>query len=169
MNYLEWNKFELSQFIAVADNKKKKSKLKYTDEEENPMAKIPLNRFPGLVELRIVNSPTITNQIFEVIVDNCPLLTHLEFGGKPDDYNSLITLDGIRVLWGSPDEDKDEYSDEDDVFHDSAGLKSSLQTIKIHYWVKVGEQAMELINSRFGETLKTFSIFRNYYEFSAKI
>lgn len=142
--------------------------MKYT-EEENPMAKIPLHRFPGLVDLRIVNSPTITNRVFEVIAENCPLLTHLEFGGKPDEYNSFISLDGIRILWGSPDEDKGEYSDEDDVFHESMGLQSSLQTIKIYYWVKVGEQAIELISNRFGDSLKSLWIYRNFNEFSAKI
>ena len=171
-------KFELSHFTAVTEHKskagkgpgsgKEKKRPKYLDEEVNPMAKIPLNKFPGLSILKIVNSPTVTNQIFDVIIENCQKLRHLEFGGRPNEYNSLITLDGIRVLCGSH-EDREEYSDSGDDFHDQMGLKSNLETIKVHYCVKIGGQAMELITKRFGDSLKNFSILRNYYEFSAKI
>mmetsp|Transcript_32620 Transcript_32620/g.31994 ORF Transcript_32620/g.31994 Transcript_32620/m.31994 type:complete len:84 (-) Transcript_32620:79-330(-) len=77
---------------------KPRSKQLYGEIDESPMTKIPLDRFPGLVELKIVNSPNITNGIFGVIAKHCPLLTWLEFGGKPEEYNCNISLDGIRVL-----------------------------------------------------------------------
>lgn len=94
-------KFELSEFVAVEDNrspKKVTKKPKYTDVEYNPMSKIPLHRFPGLTHLNIVNSPNITNRVFEVIVEHCHNLKHLEFGGKPEEYNSHISLEGMRIL-----------------------------------------------------------------------
>lgn len=37
-------------------------------EEDNPMASIPLHKFKGLKELKLNNSPTLSNQIFEIIV-----------------------------------------------------------------------------------------------------
>lgn len=96
-------------------------------------------------------------------------LTHLEFGGSPKDYNSLITLDGIRILWGSDFEDKDEYEDEEHDYRFNQGLRSSLKTFRVEYCTKIGKQAMDLVCNRFGDTLENFSIIRNYYEFAAKI
>ena len=49
------------------------------------------------------------------------------------------------------------------------GLKSNLVTLKIHYCSKVGKLAIDAICNRFGPTLTTFSVIRNFYEFSAKI
>ncbi|CAI2370613.1 unnamed protein product [Moneuplotes crassus] len=163
-------KFELSEFVAIEDakgSKKSKSKQLYGEIDESPMTKIPLDRFPGLVELKIVNSPNITNGIFGVIAKHCPLLTWLEFGGKPEEYNCNISLDGIRVLEGcvlgcvfccrrSPS-----------CCH-GAPIEP-IETLKIHYCVKIGEKSIELINERFCDSLKSFSIYRNYLEFSAKI
>ena len=134
--------------MPVADSKvskKNKTKSKYPFMAPNPMAKIPLYEFPNLVDLRIVNSPTVTNQIFEVIIENCEFLKHLEFGGKPQEYNNLISLEGIRVLCGSEAEGKDEFSDEEYSYRESMGLKSSLEVLKIHYCVKVGSQTVEMV------------------------
>jgi hypothetical protein len=164
--------FELSDFSIVPSHKiedKVKQKTRYEEHAPNPMSKIPLNKLKVIIELKIVDSPTITNRIFEVIVTNLFFLKHLEFGGKPREFNHHITLSGVRILWGK-EEGKDDFSNEgENDFHEDMGLKSNLTTLKIHYCSKIGKQAIEAIWNRFGPTLATFSVIRNFYEFSAKI
>ena len=138
-------------------------------EEVSDIPRIPLNYCQWLIELKLINCPTLTNRIFEIIVDNLLHLQRLEIGGRAEEYNSNITLDGIKILWGSESENKNKDDDEEDDFRMHKGLKSSLVTIKIEYCVKIGNQAIEMICNRFYETLENFSIIRNYYEFSAKI
>lgn len=42
-------------------------------------------------------------------------------------------------------------------------------SLKFEYWSKIGGEAIDIITTRFGETLEKLAIVRNYYEFSAKI
>ena len=83
---------EINVYNEVKQNKKKQK------DDLGEIPRIPLNRLQGLVELKLMNCPTLTNHIFEIIVDNLTFLSHLEIGGRPEEYNSYITLDGIRIL-----------------------------------------------------------------------
>ena len=127
---------------------------------------IPLNKISNwLRELCLLNNPDLTNDIFELIVDNCFHLVKLEIGGKPKEYNPHITLDGIQILWGSDFN----YHDDEEDYRIHKGLRWGLVWFKIEYCIKIGGKALEMICNRFWESLASLSIIRNYYEFSAKI
>jgi len=78
----------------------------------------------------------------------CNKLKHLSFGGSPTNYNGHFTFEGIEVL---------------------CQINSDLETIRIEYCSRIGEQCVELLFKRFGESLKEFHLVRNCFEKCSKI
>ncbi len=116
---------------------------------ENHQLTLILTKLEHIRYLSLLRNTRLTDDIFTQLVNKTKVLEGVEMGGKPDDYQHNISLDGIEILC-------------------SLNFTTAIKSLKFEYCSKIGSETIIKLAESCPE-LRELTVIRNFSEKSARI